>query len=721
MKRSTHRLLGQGFGRWPTGSRSTQTEVPPASPGPTIMGLSWLWVPIAVLLVTATPVAANADPVNPGEDSAPGMTPSTETWGNPLENSYPSDRTSVLLPVPMQPPLNQGLDERQLSDLVDDRIAASAFLRDRIQAEVDRAFSHTLPVQTALLVLLALAPSAAAWGAWRLLRKLGEKTTTAQQQIASLSQDAVSTLKLAIADGQGVLDNLSKQTQIAEFKVEQLRSRAEGQLQKLVEEIRQENHQIRQDLAKLLPTLTADPILSPARAPEIQVHTEETLTAIAASPGAASFVAAATADSLEATADTFGEGVQARCLYLKSQGNEHFQAGRYAEALACYDQITQLQPNEAEAWHNRGTTLAKLKRWEEAIVAYQRATTLAPDYAEAWFNWGSVLLSQQQYEAALRCYDQAIKYRPNYAEVWHNRGNALVQLQRYQAAITAYERATEINPNYGDAWQNRGSMLAKLRRYPEALGCLERAVALKPQDADLRFTLANLLVQLEQYEAALAAYTEVVQRQPSHAPAWLNRGHVLMQLHQYKAALTCYEQACQLNPDDPDPWYRQGHALFELRRYEEALVAYDWAIARQPDYPEAWNNRGNVLERLNRYEEAIAAYDHAIQLNANYYYAWDNRGYTLAKIGSHEEAIASLNRALDLRPDYANGYYNRAYCYAVQGDMPAAIANLQRAIQLNPFYQSLVKADPDFAAVRATSEFQALLQPTLNHEPQHAA
>ncbi|WP_448563432.1 tetratricopeptide repeat protein [Trichothermofontia sp.] len=707
------RLLGQGYGPSATRYRQTHAGTVEVHLGPVLRGLTWLWVPIAVLWVTALPVAANPLLDSLHERSADG------TDRVRVEGTYPDAAPLEPLPVPIQPPHQRAIDERQLSDLVDNRIAASHFLRDRIQAEVDRAFSHTLPVQTALLVLLALAPSAAAWGAWKLLRQLGEKTTHAQQAIASLSQDAIATLKWAIADGQGVLNDLSKQTQIAEFKVEQLRSRAEGQLQKLVEEIRRENQQIRQDLAKVLPTLMADPSLSPTQPPEIQVQTQETLAAIAASPGAASFVAAATTDSREATDETFTEGVQARSLYLMDQGNTHFQAGRYAEALACYDEIIELQPDQAEAWHNRGTSLAKLKRFDEAIAAYQRATTLAPDYAEAWFNWGSILLSQKQPEAALRCYDQAIKYRPNYAEVWHNRGNALVQLQRYDAAIAAYERATEINPNYGDAWQNRGSVLAKVRRYPEALGCLDRAVDLKPQDVDLRFNQANLLVQLEQYEAALAAYTEVVERQPRHTAAWLNRGHVLMQLRRYQSALTCYEQACQLNPDDPDPWYRQGHALFELGRYEEALVAYDWAIQRQPDYPEAWNNRGNVLERLNRYEEAIAAYDHAIQLNANYYYAWDNRGYTLAKIGSHQEAIASLDRALDLRPDYANGYYNRAYCYAVQGDMAAAIANLQRAIQLNPFYQSLVKADPDFAAVRATTEFQALLQPNLNREPQH--
>gem|GEM_PF-6259605 len=712
-----HRLPRHRFGPLLTGTNRARVGQCPTGAGQKLVRLAWLWLRtsqgiatrMGVWLLLALAVAAPVQVASAQEVEGNAIAPA---------GTRASEVPPVLLPVPMQPTASWDLDERQLTDLIDDRIAASGFIRDRIQAEVDRAFSYTLPVQTALLVLLALAPSAAAWGTWRLLRKLGEKTATTQQEIASLSQDAISTLKLAIADGQGVLDDLSKQTQIAEFKVEQLRTRAEGQLQKLVEDIRRENQQIRQDLAKVLPTLMADPILSPTRQPEVQVHSQETLEAIAASPGAASFVAAATADSLEATEETFAEGVQARSLYLMTQGNAHFKAGRYAEALACYDEITQLQPDQAEAWHNRGTSLAKLMRLEEAIAAYQRATSLAPDYAEAWFNWGSVLLSQAQYEAALRCYDQAIKYRPNYAEVWHNRGNALVHLQRYQAAITAYERATEINPNYGDAWQNRGSVLAKLRRYPEALGCLDRAGDLKPQDVDLQFNRANLLVQLEQYEAALAAYTQVVERQPRHAPAWLNRGHVLMQLRKYQSALTCYEQACQLNPADPDPWYRQGHALFELGRYEEALVAYDWAIERQPDYPEAWNNRGNVLERLHRYEEAIAAYDHAIQLNANYYYAWDNRGYTLAKLGSHQEAIASLDRALDLRPDYANGYYNRAYCYAVQGEMPAAIANLQRAIQLNPFYQSLVKADPDFATVRATPEFQSLLQPNLNREPQ---
>ena len=62
--------------------------------------------------------------------------------------------------------------------------------------------------------------------------------------------------------------------------------------------------------------------------------------------------------------------------------------GRLDEAIACYQQATQLKPDFLAAHHNLGVTWSELDKRDEAIAAYRRALELKPDYPEMLNNLG---------------------------------------------------------------------------------------------------------------------------------------------------------------------------------------------------------------------------------------------------------------------------------------------------------------------------------------------
>jgi hypothetical protein len=47
------------------------------------------------------------------------------------------------------------------------------------------------------------------------------------------------------------------------------------------------------------------------------------------------------------------------------EGNAHYRAKRFQEALAAYDRAIQLDPNNANAYYNKGNALSDLKRYQE--------------------------------------------------------------------------------------------------------------------------------------------------------------------------------------------------------------------------------------------------------------------------------------------------------------------------------------------------------------------
>jgi tetratricopeptide (TPR) repeat protein len=166
------------------------------------------------------------------------------------------------------------------------------------------------------------------------------------------------------------------------------------------------------------------------------------------------------------------------------EGNTLDDLSRYEEAIAAYDQAIRLDPNNADAYNNKGVDLYDLKRYEEAIVAYDQAIRLDPNNADAYYNKGNTLYDLKRYEEAIAACDQAIYLNSNDADAYKNKSIALYDLRRYEEAIAAYDQVIRLNPNDAIAYYNKGIALNNLKRYEEAIGVYDQATRLNPKDAD---------------------------------------------------------------------------------------------------------------------------------------------------------------------------------------------------------------------------------------------
>jgi tetratricopeptide (TPR) repeat protein len=65
-----------------------------------------------------------------------------------------------------------------------------------------------------------------------------------------------------------------------------------------------------------------------------------------------------------------------------------------------------------------------------AIKHYDRALEIEPDNVEAWTNKGVVIGNMGKYNEAIECYDRVLEIEPNYVESWNNKRIALTQLEK---------------------------------------------------------------------------------------------------------------------------------------------------------------------------------------------------------------------------------------------------------------------------------------------------
>jgi tetratricopeptide (TPR) repeat protein len=58
---------------------------------------------------------------------------------------------------------------------------------------------------------------------------------------------------------------------------------------------------------------------------------------------------------------------------------------RYDEAIQCFNKAIEIEPDNADAWYNKGVALYKWKRNKEAIESFDKSLTIDPNNADAWY------------------------------------------------------------------------------------------------------------------------------------------------------------------------------------------------------------------------------------------------------------------------------------------------------------------------------------------------
>ncbi|HZL38653.1 MAG TPA: tetratricopeptide repeat protein [Pseudolabrys sp.] len=280
---------------------------------------------------------------------------------------------------------------------------------------------------------------------------------------------------------------------------------------------------------------------------------------------------------------------------------QHHQAGRLAEAEACYRRVLAAQPDHADAAFNLGVALRQLGKAGEAIAAYAQALRIKPDYPEAHYNLGNALMAPGNADEAITAYTQALRINPDHA----------------QAAA-----------NLGVAYSNRGVVLMEQNKYDEAASAFGQSLALKPDHAEAHYNLGNLRKRQGRLVDAAAAYA----------------------------------LALRINPNLIEAHSNLGNTFAELGRYDEAVAAHRAAIALKPDLAEVHYNLGNALKEQSRLGDAASAYRRAIGLNPNYADAYANLGIVLMEQGRLDEAASAFAQATALKPDDTVALSNRLVC-----------------------------------------------------------
>lgn len=125
--------------------------------------------------------------------------------------------------------------------------------------------------------------------------------------------------------------------------------------------------------------------------------------------------------------------------------------GKYENAVQCFDQALQLDPNSILAWRSKGNSLKLLGRPKDAIPCFDQTLVLDPRNITAWINKGESLNGLGHCEDAIFCYDQALIIDPGLVTGWLEKGKSEEKLGLVKDAIHSFQQvltiAAEDRPN----------------------------------------------------------------------------------------------------------------------------------------------------------------------------------------------------------------------------------------------------------------------------------
>ncbi|CAM0142944.1 hypothetical protein VKS41_002470 [Umbelopsis sp. WA50703] len=332
---------------------------------------------------------------------------------------------------------------------------------------------------------------------------------------------------------------------------------------------------------------------------------------------------------------------------IKTQANQEYKAGHYADAIRLYTKAIAASPNTSTYYANRAAALTMLKKYKEAAEDCRIATTLDPSNfkanlraAKCHMNLGNLEEAARQYQLVL---SQDAENRQAQRELYN-----LHQLSNY---IKQAEVFTE-NKQWG-----------------LASNALDRAIALADPDAvpfNWRVKKAECSLGQKNYSEANRLANELVRLESQNPDALFLRARVLyMQGDNAKAVAHCQESLrC-------DPDYAKARVLLKKAR---AL--------------ESQKEAGNAAFKSSRLQEAHELYTSALEIdaenegtNAKLY---SNRAAVLQKLGKYEEALADCNKALELDSTFTKVYSRRAACYMELEQFEEAVRDYKQLNEAEP-------------------------------------
>jgi len=142
-------------------------------------------------------------------------------------------------------------------------------------------------------------------------------------------------------------------------------------------------------------------------------------------------------------------------------------------------------------YNNAGLAYSDLGEYDKALAAFQRIIELEPDNSFGYLNTGMVYFQQGKYDQCIPFFQKSLQIQPH-SMAYSDLGTAFFYLKRYAESVPMFEKAVEMNPNDSMLVGNLADAYRWYNQLDKANATYDRAIALSfkqlqvnPRDASV--------------------------------------------------------------------------------------------------------------------------------------------------------------------------------------------------------------------------------------------
>ena len=357
------------------------------------------------------------------------------------------------------------------------------------------------------------------------------------------------------------------------------------------------------------------------------------------------------------------------------------------EALAAFDKVLALQPQDRNANLEKAYIRINQKKFAEARTEIEAARKLAPNSLLVTYGQALLDYNEGKNKEARDSLQRILKNAPNHMPSVLLAGAVELNLDSPQQAQMHLRKYLEVDENNVYARKLMAQAMLKSAQPGDAAAVLAPALV-DSKDPQLLALAGESYMQARDFGKATSYLEKAVQQAPDVAVLRTSLGISRLQQGDTAKGIAELERATELDPKSDRALTALAQAELGLKHYDKALAAVAKLETLKPDDAQTFNLKATVLLSKGDMPAARAAFEKALQVTPTFFPAAAN----LAKLDMIEkkpeaarkrfEAILEKDKKnfgamgalaelamLDKRPEEATTWLEKA-----QAENPDAIA-----------------------------------------------
>ncbi len=384
-------------------------------------------------------------------------------------------------------------------------------------------------------------------------------------------------------------------------------------------------------------------------------------------------------------------------VLLDLLGDAYTQAHDLAKAEQAYRKAQELDPSELSHQRGLGQTLLAEEKYAEALAVYQKLSDLMPDDSDVYLRIAQIYRELHQLDKAENNLVKARQYAPGSLEVMYNEAMLYQAQGRFEDAIRVLSDAAtgvKAQPAAQPArrrslailYQQLGQLYRDTQNYQAAVYTYEELGHLgEEEDRRARMMIMDTYRVAKDLTKALAAGKEALTKYPADPSIRASHALLLGESGQTEEAVKILRAQLRGNEGDREIYLNIAQVYERGRRYkdaEESAHAAEVLPGQARDNEMVWFLLGAIYERQKFFDKAEEQFKKVLAVNPKSAAVLNYYGYMLGDLGIRlDEAEALVQRALKEEP-FSGAYLDSlGWIYFKQGKLTASETTLRKAVE----------------------------------------